>query len=100
MATIFTTRKPRKFQHTPRFSDPRKEALEARIRKVKREMGLLDEGELKPEETLRGTFAKGTTHLRRRLEKEDDEAPKNRYVKLAVWLIILTVLLIWIFRTI
>lgn len=101
MATIFTTRKPKRFEHTPRFSDPRKEALEACIRKAKRELGMLEQDELKPEETLRGTFVKGTTHLRRRQEREEaDGAPSNRYVKLAVWLIVLTVLLIWIFRTV
>lgn len=102
MANIFTTRKPKRFEHKPRFSDPRKEALEARVRKVKRELGMLEEDELKPEETLRGTFVKGTTHLRRRQERDeaDGGSPSNRYVKLAVWLIVLTVLLIWIFRTI
>lgn len=89
---IFTTRKPRRYERKPYFSDPRKEALEARIRKVKREMGIIDASDYKPEETIRGTFASGTSHLRRRQENGEISTSK-RNVKIAVWLIVLGALL-------
>ncbi|MCF0179857.1 MAG: hypothetical protein HUJ97_06390 [Bacteroidales bacterium] len=95
MATIFSVNKPRKFHRESYFHDERKERLEARIRKVKREMGMLEDEEYKPEDTIRGSFISGTSHLLRR--KESDElkgTDKNkRYVKLAVWAIILGILL-------
>ena len=37
MATIFTVNKPRKFHRESYFHDERKERLEARVRKVKRD---------------------------------------------------------------
>ena len=94
MATIFSTAKPRKFHRESYFRDERKERLEARIRKVKREMGMLEDEEYNAEDTIRGTFAANTTHLRRRLESDEERGTdKNkRYVKLAVWGIILGIL--------
>jgi hypothetical protein len=100
MNTIFTTRKPRRFQHIP-LKDPRKEALEARIRKIQREMGKLPDEEFNPEDSIRGRFFNATTHLRRRREEDGDDsnAKSRRMVKLGVWLIVLTVLLIWIIKS-
>ena len=94
MATKFTVNKPRKFHRESYFHDERKERLEPRVRKVKREMGLLPDEEYKPEETIRGSFAMGTTHLRRRLESDEEKGiDKNkRYVKLAVWCIVLGII--------
>ena len=101
MATIFSTSKPKKFQHHSQFEkNERKQWLEARVRKVKREMGELPDEELKAEEVIRGTFIEGTTHLKRRKEKEEDEgaAPGNRYVKLAVAIVLLVIVFYYLIK--
>lgn len=86
MASIFTTAKPKRFDRKPRFANERKEFLEARIRKVKREMGLLDESDYNPEESIRGSFSQGTTHLRRRMERDEENGTtsQSRYIKLTI----------------
>lgn len=38
--SFYNMRKPRQFDHKPIYWDPHKEALEERISKVKREMGV------------------------------------------------------------
>lgn len=94
MATIFTVNKPRKFHRENYFHDERKERLEARVRKVKREMGILEDEEYKAEDTIRGSFVSGTSHLRRRIENDElKETDKSkRYVKLAVWGVVLLII--------
>ena len=100
MATIFTTNKPRRFERKPYYSNERKEWLEARVRKVKREMGELPDEELKAEEVIRGTFVEGTRHLKRRKEREEEEggARSNRYVKLGVALILLCIVFYYLIK--
>ena len=43
--SFYNMRKPRQFDHKPIYWDPHKEALEERISKVKREMGVKAWGE-------------------------------------------------------
>jgi len=96
MATIFSTSKPKKFQHHSVYqANERKQWLDARVRKIKREMGELPEEELRAEEVIRGTFIEGTKHLKRRKEKEEDEggSHNNRYVKLGVAIVVLIIIL-------
>lgn len=38
--SFYNVRKPRQFNHKPIYWDPHKEAMEERVRKMKREMGL------------------------------------------------------------
>lgn len=92
--SIFTVEKPRRFERRNYFNNERKEYLEKRKRAIMREEGLLPDEELRAEELLRGKFVQGTTHLKRRLENdaEDDDAKSKRWVKLALWVILLTVL--------
>lgn len=100
MATIFTTQKPRRFERKNYFGNERKEWLEARIRKVKREMGELPDEEWKAEETIRGTFIEGTRHLKRRKERDEEEGTgkNNRYVKLGVALILLIIVFYYLIK--
>ena len=100
MATIFTVNKPKKFHRESYFHDERKERLEARIRKVKREMGELPDEELKAEEVIRGTFIEGTKHLKRRKERDEEEgnSKNNRYVKLGVALILLCIIFYYLIK--
>lgn len=100
MATIFSTKKPKHFEHKSYFqSQERKQWLEARVRKVKREMGELPDEELRAEEIIRGTFIEGTKHLKRRKEKEEEgETAASRYVRLGVALILLSVVLYYLIK--
>ena len=95
--SFYHVRKPRKYNYQPIYWDPRKEDLEERTRKVKRELGLekVDEN-YKPQ--IKGTFVEGTSHLKKRIEK--GETPRSRSyknVKLAVALVLLGVLLWYLF---
>lgn len=64
---MFSTRKPRGFQHNWIYHDPRKEKLQKIEERAKRELGLLPEKEFDPED-IRGKFVNATTHLKRRKE--------------------------------
>ena len=64
---LFTMRKPRGFHHTYIYVDERKEKLEKMREDAKRELGMLPEKQVNPED-IRGKFVEGTTHLKRRKE--------------------------------
>lgn len=103
MASIFSTNKPKRFEHISHFTkNERKQWLEARVRKVKREMGELPDEEMKAEEIIRGTFIQGTTHLKRRKEKEeaDGEQGNNRYIKLAVAIVVMVIIFVYLIKSI
>ena len=101
--SIFTTEKPRRFERVSRFNNERKEYIESRKRMIMRQEGLLPMEDMKAEELLRGKFVEGTTHLKRRKEKDEESGPgaKNkRLVKMLVWLIVLVVLLHWLVKSV
>ncbi len=102
MASIFSTNKPKRFEHVSQFTkNERKQWLEARVRKVKREMGELPDEELRAEEVIRGTFIQGTTHLKRRKEKDEaDGEPGNRYIKLAVAIVVMVIIFVYLIKSI
>lgn len=56
--SFFKQQKPRKFEHQPIYYDAQKEARQERLQKVKAEMGLMEEKELKKdyEKSIRGSF--------------------------------------------
>ena len=95
--SFYNMRKPRQYEHKPIYFDPRKEALDKRIHKVKREMGLevSDYDQLKEE--IRGSFIEGTHHLKKSKDKGDDI--RNRVSKNMRLLLILSILafLFWFF---
>lgn len=90
--SFYNVRKPRRYEHKPIYWDPQKEALEERVLRVKREMGL----EEKPEEykpQIKGSFIEGTTHLKRSRDRGDDSRGREyKNVKLIVVLVVLLVL--------
>ena len=43
--SFFKQYKPREFNFVPRYWDPEKEAREDRVRRIKRELGIKDEGD-------------------------------------------------------
>lgn len=86
---LFKTRMPRGYNHQYMYINERKEKLKKIEERAKRELGMLPPKEFNPED-IRGTFVKGTTHLRRR--KESGRKP----MKLGVALIIIAALLyVW-----
>lgn len=93
--SFYNMRKPRQFDHKPIYWDPHKEAMEERVRKMKREMGV----EETPEEyqpQIKGTFVEGTSHLKKSIGKGDDaRSRKYKNVKLLVAAVVLAVLF-WI----
>ncbi|MEG1616620.1 MAG: hypothetical protein RR202_06730 [Bacteroidales bacterium] len=84
MGLFYNVRKPRQFRHDPIYFDPRKEALEERVKKVKKELGELKDEEYKPD--LKGAFVNQTSHVKRRQEHED-KSNSSRNIKLAVILV-------------
>lgn len=87
--SFYNQRKPRQYQHKPIYWDPRKEDLEDRERKIRRELGVekVDEN-YKPQ--IKGKFSENTKHLRKSLEKGDDyRSRKYKNIRLAIMLVAL-----------
>jgi hypothetical protein len=93
---FYNVRKPRQFDYKPLYYDPRKEAMEDRKLKVKRELGMeISDEEYKPQ--IKGSFVQGTTHLRKsRLRGDNTRSRQYKNVKLAIILSLLLVAL-WFF---
>lgn len=90
--SFYKQRKPRQYDHKPIYWDPRKEDLEMRERRVRRELGMQESLEnYKPD--IKGSFVEGTTHLKRSQSKGHTERSR-RYsnVRLGVILAVLIVL--------
>ncbi len=91
--SFYNVRKPRQFDHKPIYWDPRKEALEERTRKIKRELGVVEESLEDYKPNIKGTFVEGTSHLRKsRMKGDDQRSRKYKNVKLIVILVLLVVL--------
>ncbi|MDR0349253.1 MAG: hypothetical protein LBH90_07160 [Tannerella sp.] len=90
MFSFYNMRKPRQFDHKPIYWDPRKEALEERIRKVKRELGETEENLENYKPSIKGTFIEGTTHLKK--SKAKGEGIRERVYKNMRLILILSVL--------
>ena len=88
MGLFFNVKKPREFRHDPIYFDPRKDALDERVNKVKREMGELPQEDYKPD--LKGAFINQSTHVRRRKE-DPDKGSSSRNIRLAVILVLLVI---------
>ena len=95
--SFYNVRKPRQFNHKPIYWDPHKEAMEERVRKMKREMGMEESLEdYKPQ--IKGTFIEGTSHLKKSLDRGDDaRSRKYKSAKLIVEIAVLGALLWFLF---
>lgn len=95
--SFYNVRKPRQFEHKPIYWDPHKEAMEERVRKMKREMGLEESlEEYKPQ--IKGTFVEGTSHLKKSLDRGDNSRSRvYKNVKLIVAAVILGALFWYLF---
>lgn len=94
MGLFFNVRKPRGYNPTPIFHNPEKEALEERILKKKKEMGMLEEGEYVS--NVKGAFTNASSHVRRR-KSNPEKSSTNTNVKLAVVLIVLILVFYWFY---
>jgi hypothetical protein len=92
---FYNVRKPKQFDYKPIYYDARKEAMDERKLKVKRELGMeISDKEYKPQ--IRGTFIEGTAHLRRsHLKGYDSRSRQYKNVRLALILSFLLVALLW-----
>lgn len=95
--SFYNMRKPRQYEHKPIYWDPHKEAMEERVRKIKREMGVNEsQEEYKPQ--IKGTFIEGTSHLKKSLDRGDDaRSRKYKSVKLIVAVAVLGALFWYLF---
>ncbi len=96
--SFYNVRKPRQFEHKPIYYNPRKEALEERERKIKRELGLEEpEQDFKP--SIKGTFVEGTSHLKKSYNKGDNARSRTyKNVRLIVLLSLLGAILWFLFK--
>jgi len=83
---MFSVRKPRGFHHPYIYVDERKEKLAKMEEEAKRELGMLPEKKISPED-IRGKFIEGTTHLKRR------KLSGRRPVHLGVILVLIALLI-------
>lgn len=85
---LFTTRKPRGFQHNYIYYDPRKEKLAQIEEKAKRDLGLLPPKEFTPED-IRGKFVGATQHLKRRKESKRKRLSNGAIILIIIGLLLL-----------
>ena len=96
--SFYNVRKPRQFEHKPIYWDPHKEAMEERVQKIKREIGMEEEDLTQYRPHIKGTFVEGTSHLKKSLDKGDDNrVRKYRNIKLIVAVVVLAVLYWYLF---
>ena len=91
MFFFYNNRKPRQFNYKPILFDPDKDEFKERVMKVHKEMGVVEDSEYKP--TIRGEFIRNTSHLRRKVNKEESTGKSNskRNVTLIIFLVVLIV---------
>lgn len=65
---LFTTNKPKGFNHKYIYYDERKEKLQQIEKKAQRELGMAPQESYNPER-IRGRFVDSTVHLKRKKEK-------------------------------
>ena len=95
--SFYNVRKPRQYEHKPIYFDPRKEALEKRIHKMKMEMGVEETDYEQYKAAVKGSFVEGTSHLKKSRDKGDDA--RNRVYKnmRLILLLIIAAIAYWYF---
>lgn len=95
--SFYNTRRPRQFDHKPIYWDPKKEELEKRIRKVKREMGLEDQLSVEDYRAeIKGSFIEeGTSHLKKSRDKGQDSRSRTYKNEKLILAAVLLIALLW-----
>ena len=91
MFFFYNNRKPRQFNYKPIPYNPDKDEFNERVIKVKKEMGVIEDNELKP--TIKGEFIRHTSHVKRKRNKEESTGKSNskRNISLIIFLVVLIV---------
>jgi hypothetical protein len=72
MFSLFNARKPRQFEYQPRYWDPRKEALEERIKQIEHELASEKGETLPPIRTIRKGAMRDASLSRRRYNRNSN----------------------------
>ncbi|MDR2791175.1 MAG: hypothetical protein LBB27_00305 [Tannerellaceae bacterium] len=94
--SFYNMRKPRQFDHRPIYWDPKREEMQERVQRIRRELGMEEPlDSYRPQ--IKGRFVEGTSHLKRDRARGNDH--RIRTYKNARLVAILTILLalFWIF---
>jgi len=92
--SFYNNRRPRQYEHKPIYFDPHKEAMEERVRKIKKEMGLIEQDEdFKP--SIKGTFVEGTSHLKKRVSKGESTRSRSYKNIILIGAVVILVILGW-----
>jgi len=89
--------KPRQFEHKPIYFDPRKEALDKRIHKVKMEMGIEETDYEQYKAEIKGSFVEGTKHLKKSIAKGHDARSRDYSNMRLLLIIVVLAALYWFF---
>lgn len=110
--SFFKPRRPRTFEHKPIYWDPRKEALDRRVERIRNE--LIASGELEgtptelPEgdeerlhydtaERIRGRFLSGTEHLQRQVDEGIDQYERSQRILRLILMLLGLGVVVWYF---
>lgn len=94
MFSFYNNRRPRQFDHKPIYFDPHKEAMEERVRQIKKEMGLIEEDE-DYKTSIKGSFVEGTSHLKKRRAKGETSSSRSGKSTLLIVAVVILVILGW-----
>ena len=83
--SFFKQYKPREFNFVPRYYDPEKEAREERVRRIKRELGIREEGE-----EYVPTITKGT--MTNYFKQKDKRVQRYTTIRLIVIILVLVLI--------
>lgn len=90
--SLFRQMKPKEFKYTPRYYDPEKEAREERVKRIKAEMGIAEDG------TRKEPASGGSLTFDSPFRRSQQRAKRNSGIRLVVILLVLFMLiyLFWI----
>jgi hypothetical protein len=89
--SLFRQMKPKEFRYTPRYYDPEKEAREERVKRIKAEMGMAEDGTRKEQ-------GSGSLAFDSPFRRSQQRTKRNSGIRLIVILLVLFLLvyLFWI----
>ena len=106
LGSFYKQRKPRSFDHKPIYYDQRRDELEKRIERIRREVEQEEQAELDGQSSshdysgyrprIRGTFVEGTQHLKERQLQGETQSTRSGRTLRTLTLLIAVCLLSWL----
>jgi hypothetical protein len=94
--SFYNMRKPRQFDHRPIYWNPKREEMQERVQRIRRELGLEEPLEsYRPQ--IRGRFIEGTSHLKRDRARGNDQRVRTYKNARLVAALTILIALFWIF---